>query len=157
MNLYEYAVSNPVNWIDPSGLDVFIFWGDEITYYDDNMNPVKSWPATSGKPGFSASDKNKGPIPSGGYTIDPNKIDKFNPYDPSDWDWSTPEDRTAWGNTRVPIDPVSGTGDLFGRGGFFVHGGVYPGSIGCIDVGQEEEDFFDFLDDFTEPIPLYVP
>ena len=39
-----------------------------------------------------------------------------------------------WGSFRVPIHPESGT-NIFGRSGFFLHGGNLPGSAGCIDVG----------------------
>ena len=39
-----------------------------------------------------------------------------------------------WGDWRVPLHPSAGT-NAFGRGGFFLHGGMFPGSAGCIDAG----------------------
>ncbi len=39
-----------------------------------------------------------------------------------------------WGDWYVPLNPVPGT-EIFGRSGFYLHGGVFPGSAGCIDIG----------------------
>jgi hypothetical protein len=35
---------------------------------------------------------------------------------------------------HVPLEPCVGT-MTYGRSGFFLHGGSYAGSAGCIDVG----------------------
>lgn len=41
-----------------------------------------------------------------------------------------------WGSWRVRLHPKEGEDfDLYGRDGFFLHGGSFPGSAGCIDIG----------------------
>jgi len=45
----------------------------------------------------------------------------------------------AWGSYRVPI-----RGGRLGRGGFYIHGGSLKGSAGCIDLGDEMDDFAKF-------------
>jgi len=34
----------------------------------------------------------------------------------------------------MPLNPNNGT-QTHGRSGFFLHGGQFPGSAGCIDIG----------------------
>ena len=46
-----------------------------------------------------------------------------------------------WGHFRVPLHPAKNT-KTFGRGGFFIHGGEYPGSAGCVDVGKYDSMLF---------------
>lgn len=70
----------------------------------------------------------KGPIPEGNYWIQPSQMWENN------WLKSiirTP--RAAWGNFRLTIHPYPNT-QTWGRGGFFIHGGLVPGSAGCIDL-----------------------
>jgi hypothetical protein len=51
-----------------------------------------------------------------------------------------------WGSGRVALNPVrilpgkKGCGDTKTRSGFFLHGGVLPGSSGCIDIGNAGMD-----------------
>jgi hypothetical protein len=40
-----------------------------------------------------------------------------------------------WGDWRVAIRSASGSPTPLGRDGFYIHGGRYPGSAGCIDIG----------------------
>lgn len=42
--------------------------------------------------------------------------------------------RGDWGDWRAALTPDPGT-TTFGRSGFFLHGGSYPGSAGCSGVG----------------------
>jgi hypothetical protein len=51
--------------------------------------------------------------------------------------------RISWGNYRAPIYPLPGT-NTYGRGGFYVHGGTFPGSHGCIDLTSDMDDFGKF-------------
>jgi hypothetical protein len=44
-----------------------------------------------------------------------------------------------WGNYRAYLNPKSG--ELFGRGSFYIHGGTFKGSHGCIDLTSEMDDF----------------
>lgn len=51
--------------------------------------------------------------------------------------------RIGWGNFRAAIYSKPGT-NTFGRGGFYVHGGTFPGSHGCIDLTSDMDDFSKF-------------
>jgi hypothetical protein len=106
-----------------------------------------SYPAVSGKPSkdgtFSYTRErqktpNGGPIPEGTYWINPNEIWELEWYD-----FWTNED--AWGKYRVTIHPFTTT-VTHGRGGFFIHGGKNPGSIGCIDLTSNITKFVKDLD-----------
>jgi hypothetical protein len=61
----------------------------------------------------------------------------------------TDPSRIAWGNFRFALIPQKGT-NSFGRGGFFLHGGSLPGSIGCIDLVTEIKDFGQFYKDWLQ-------
>lgn len=75
----------------------------------------------------------KGPIQVGDYYLspqeltDPNTVGdvlrNFRPDSPGDW-----------GDWRIPIHPKTGT-RTWERDNFFLHGGRFEGSAGCIDVG----------------------
>lgn len=51
-----------------------------------------------------------------------------------------------WGAGRVPLAPLKllpappGCGNTGRRSGFYLHGGVMPGSSGCIDIGNDGVD-----------------
>jgi hypothetical protein len=44
------------------------------------------------------------------------------------------EMRGNWGDWRDPIHPLPRV-NTYGRSGFFLHGGNWPGSAGCVDAG----------------------
>jgi hypothetical protein len=64
-----------------------------------------------------------------------------------------------WGAGRTPLSPVSikpaaggGTG---ARSGFYLHGGVMPGSSGCIDIGNSGVDrLLELLDGYTGAVQV---
>jgi uncharacterized Zn-binding protein involved in type VI secretion len=124
----EYPVSEVrVN----NTLDTFEVYGDgklQATY-----------PVSSGRTGVTDFMlKGEGPTPPGVYYVDPEEVSevhfisylKRNYYDTADW-----------GHVRAPLHPADGT-ETFGRDGFFVHGGEWPGSAGCLDIGQNDIEFF---------------
>jgi Protein of unknown function (DUF2778) len=91
-------------------------------------------------------EKNKGPIPEGKYWIDPTEL-----HDTTKWHglpnpayllWES----RGWGKHRVTIHPHIST-KTYGRGGFFIHGGTDPGSIGCIDLWDHMESFVPVLEE----------
>lgn len=46
----------------------------------------------------------------------------------------------SWGFQRIWIHPMAGT-NTFGRSNFSIHGGMTPGSRGCIDLTLAMERF----------------
>lgn len=136
------------------------FNGCKLSYFDEMGREVKSWDAVSGKPGTSKSDQftyGIGPIPEGLYSVDPltttYRFEMRPPvfvgspvpigfvpiYKHPFWALSSQQGR-AWGNARTPIIPISA--NLGERtGSFFIHGGAFPGSAGCIDLCQQNDNF----------------
>ena len=132
------------------------FNGKQLSFTNIAGKTIKTFPATSGRPGTTPLDqskKNIGPIPEGNYTIRPKEADCT-----TNW-LGTLLRRTQgdWGRCRVPIEPEPGT-ETFGRGGFKCHGGDTPGSAGCIDLGSRDREFVDFAQSRPdcERIPLQV-
>jgi hypothetical protein len=76
----------------------------------------------------------------------------------SPWSYSgTQQDHEAWGDRRIPIEPGGGT-NLHGRNpkGFYLHGGRYIGSAGCIDIGRNDIDIIDDIWKHNGKITLIV-
>ena len=133
-SLYRYVDNDPVNRIDPSGLTILEFDRGQgrLNVYDDNANLMFSTSGSTGEGHFMNnpmfSEGENGPIPGGVFTIDPTELS-----DPSFlWDIGR-NFASDWGDWRVPLHPATPMPP--GRGGFFLHGGTQPGTIGCIDIG----------------------
>ncbi|MEM5794870.1 MAG: hypothetical protein AAGU23_01150, partial [Bacillota bacterium] len=113
----------------------------EVTLYDENKTVIFSCDATSGRIGvMDRSIKNEGPICFGSYTLDPKDISgglgkaiQRNIILMEDW-----------GFYRVPLKPQEGT-NMGTREEFFLHGGFFPGSAGCIDIGTNDRVLFPLL------------
>ena len=143
LNTFAYVGSNPLIRVDPLGLTTIHFYpGTGIAVVDPNdvSDPNSSYylPATSGDPdcGCDATIRNKGPIPQGSYTGEANQLtdpglvgDILRNFAPRDGRIGA-----DWGDWRMPLAPDSNT-KTHGRTGFYIHGGQFPGSAGCIDVG----------------------
>ena len=142
-NWYSYSDGNPLGRVDPDGLAYLVFDGTTLTLWSDDgtgkPRKVFTVPAYSGAPGSGKRDQgveNYGPIPEGEYTLDPSQTSSYTEswldgvLHPRKYN-SSPE---GWGPKRVPLDGRRGT-NMRGRGGFFLHGGDYVGSAGCLDVG----------------------
>ena len=135
VNLHAYLGNNPTRYRDPFGLTKITFDPKAGTVtVDPEMKGKAPYtiPATSGRPNCKCTeaDRDRGPIPRGEYTLDTNQLtnpgrvgDVIRNYTQGDW-----------GDWRVPLIPDPKT-KTYGRSGFFLHGGRYPGSAGCIDVG----------------------
>jgi len=146
LNFYAYVGNSPLNFSDPWGLtaiDVDID-GGIITVDPENGEDPYEIPITSGSEPFFGPDDGwsgcvnnsgcssipwTGPVPPGTYTIDPNELT-----DPNTIDDMKRNFMGDWGDWRVPLVPDPET-NTFGRDGFFLHGGMFRGSAGCIDVG----------------------
>ncbi|MFA5652722.1 MAG: RHS repeat-associated core domain-containing protein, partial [Desulfomonilia bacterium] len=147
VNLFGYVQNNPVNWIDPWGLDSLVADHGTITHYADNGKVVGSYPYSSGRNGVTdPSVPNQGPIPPGNYSLDPKTISEGGFLRNLLGDW---------GKYRAPLNPHPST-DTYGRDGFFLHGGKSPGSAGCVDLGSGDEVLFPKLIGHDGLIPVIV-
>ena len=98
------------------------------------VNYSVTYPAISGKmingkfdySVESQKQQNQGPIPEGEYWVQPSEIQE------NAW-YRFKNSQVAWGDFWLTIHPYPKT-ETYGRGGFFLHGGTVPGSIGCIDL-----------------------
>ena len=128
---------------------------------NDVSDPNTSYyaPASSGRPECGCDEKtpDAGPIPKGSYTGRSSNLS--NPGILGDVARNILGD---WGDWRMPLDPDPGT-KTYGRSGFFLHGGRYSGSAGCVDVGgglfgDETTDRIlkDIMDDPDGIIPVIV-
>lgn len=159
---YGYVNGNPLWYVDPRGLTTLSF--DPVSgklYIDPEAPGGEPYviQAESGRPGCECSSrvKDQGPIPSGNYTL--NKSELTNPGRLGDYARNL---RGDWGDWRAPLVPSSGT-QRYGRSGFFLHGGRFPGSAGCIDIGggvsgndQTNKLLNDIGNDPDGRIPLHV-
>jgi hypothetical protein len=120
------------------------FNGEMLEMYAviDNVGATRTYNAVSGKPvGENIFDysvdrqkqSNIGPIPEGKYWVYPNEFWKNGPFKSGSYE--------AWGDYRITLHPDKQT-KTYGRGGFFIHGGHYPGSAGCVDLTSSMNQFY---------------
>lgn len=144
------------DFLAPEPGDYLEFDGYNVRLCDEEGFMKGEWDATSGMLGSSFQDQGKsdyGPIPEGTYEVNPEKIDYLDPDD----SWA-PGD---WGKSRVKLTatPETKRGQLekgIDRWGLFGHGGERPGTLGCLDFGDDEEDFFNTLEQYDWPLYLEV-
>jgi len=132
-----------VNWVDPEGLTSLVFDVRKKTLHVDPENEAKPY-SISAKSGKSEGKNNpnyehipdKGPIPRGEYYIDSNQVDNPSFRDDLKRNFFAPHDEGGGdsGDWRVRIYPRPNT-KRYGRTGFYLHGGYFSGSSGCIDYG----------------------
>ena len=143
------------------GQEYLFFDGNNLHYYRQNKGLV--FDAVSGRKNDSGefiytniqqSVESEGPIPEGLYYINPQEIQSY---------WKTsivqkvvglfgrgsfPKGPVAWGVERVWIKPEEVkvynpiTNEYVTRSGFSIHGGLIPGSAGCIDLSGNAQEFF---------------
>ncbi|WP_365739049.1 L,D-transpeptidase family protein [Reyranella sp.] len=131
-----------------------LFNGDDV---------VRQWPAVSGTGNFGSpkdQEKKGRPIPEGTYDI------KQERYQEMDWlrrqlggglRW--PGGTRSWGTERVWADPTKeaiANGLTFGRKDMAIHGGDVPGSVGCIDLTTNMNDFAKTFRGRGADLKLYV-
>ena len=113
-----------------------VLLNDQLIYYD-NFGFCHEYDITSGRSGErDPRVRDRGPIPAGKYKMKIEDIAGgwlFCLY----WRLYKEED---WGVYRVPLKPEEDT-DTFDRDrdSFSLHGGLTPGSAGCIDVGTPND------------------
>lgn len=110
--------------------------------------------------------RDEGPIPPGSYTADITQLTNPNIF--GDLYRNRPFGTGGdWGDWRVPLVPNPSTMVLdehgVPRSGFFLHGGKFPGSKGCVDVGGgifgntlTDQLLKDLLADPDKKVPLVV-
>lgn len=123
------------------------------TTYSIKM-PGLEWEGTSGRGGYQDANfqhlKGKGPIPEGLWDVDYHRTQHF---EDSNWldriagifmrgKWKG--GKMSWGAHRTWIYPIGNT-NTYGRSGFSIHGGTYPGSAGCIDLTTHNDSFHNWL------------
>ena len=159
---------NEMNYIDETGKEwrnigeeYLFFNGYNLYYY--HQKDCDLFKAVSGRPNddgsFSYDETrqvlaSEGPIPEGFYYINPQEIQSF-------WYLTRiqkiaalvnkgpfPKGPIAWGFSRVWISPENvkiydeQSGEEVIRSGFSIHGGLIPGSAGCIDLSGNSLSFF---------------
>jgi RHS repeat-associated protein len=182
MNTTENIDPNTTSNLDEPYL---LFDGCSLTFFNSKGEAEKKWGGGgvgSGKIGTTVADQNKadfGPIPdTATYTVGPGDteyyIKRWSPmiawntipivgivypiiigYEPVYQHWAQTQDlRDAWGQYRTRIRLRSGT--TGGRDGFYIHGGKFCGSAGCIDLTKSNNDFHEWLKDYGRRLMLKV-
>lgn len=180
--VYEYAIagvaqggSGATAVADPD--DPLLFNKQGLHRVDAQGNVLESYGGVSGKGDLSSDTSgldfskatqvgDRGPIPEGNYVVNPRQIESFSSLS-SDQRWESWKSAVfqnqdapwhggppAWGYERVRIVPVNA--NTFGRSGFFVHGGWFSGSSGCIDLCGSAPGFFNWLRAQPGSVPLQV-
>lgn len=127
--------------------------GKTVRYYDDDGKLLGEYPATSGRNGVTdPSVRDQGPIPEGSYTLNPSEIQERSFVSRAA---SLVGLRADWGQYLAPLNVSPGT-ETFGRSGFYLHGGLLPGSAGCIDLGKYDSTLFPKLMNHSGPIRVDV-
>jgi hypothetical protein len=123
-----------------------------------NGRVKKKWNAFSGKTNATIKDQDKsnfGPLPEGAYIVHFEKtLDYENNeglWDSIKWVWNSP----AWRFVATPLEQVKGDG--FDRGNFYIHGGKWKGTDGCIEINKElNRKFHSFLKLYERAFKLVV-
>jgi len=146
------------------------FDGKQLMWREIGQSYV--WPATSGKPGFEGkqyqTEKNIGPIPEGRYVARQSRLERWENYSLTDrrrcilrsfgiirGSGTWPGCTMAWGERRVWLHLRPGT-QTYGRDGFSIHGGDWPGSIGCIDLTSYMPHFVDAFVKYGKDMDVVV-
>lgn len=124
-----------------------------------------------GNPATQKQVDGHGPIPQGQYSFNPRAIQSWNNLGVANQIGSTlspllrpvrgkgtggwPGGYNSWGDQRVWLTPDAAT-RTYGRSGFSIHGGRFPGSAGCIDLVSNVSAFFGAVDRTQPAIPVYV-
>lgn len=141
-----------------SDFDVLQFDFKHLKLVSRQGHVRRSWPAVSGVNGSLPADQKRedfGPLPEGRYTVFFSETSDYEKekrlWQKAYWYIRYP----SWGWVATPIRPQRGT-TTYGRGRFFVHGGLFPGSLGCIDLLDGNEDFHAYMRMYKRDFSLVV-
>lgn len=122
-----------------------VFDGKELYIWDSKDGRiVYRTDATSGKGehmniGASQNIENEGPIPSGKYSYD-NK--KWKSQSRARQTYNIIAGNGDWGDYNVHLEVVYNANDT--RHSFYLHGGFFKGSAGCIDAGRNIKYIYNY-------------
>jgi RHS repeat-associated protein len=151
-----------------TGLKTLLVFNGEKLYWLQEKGTIQSWTAVSGvldKEGKTQPDlqwkENEGPIPEGWYEADPKQTQNWSDLSLAEKAASLlrgigikagpwPGGTVAWGEHRVPLSPS----EVGNRRNFFIHGGDFPGSVGCIDLCKQNDLFFKVFAPYSAPLKL---
>ena len=157
--------------------DMSLFFdGEFLTVRKDKGDVIlrNTYPAISGRIGDDGKFDNsqerqkmvgEGPLPEGQYWINPQKINRIAETSLVNRAYGVvgrglfPGGKNSWGEGRIDILPKEVVVDGVKRNGFTIHGGKNPGSAGCIDLVDNDSDFFKFVEKYRgkqDSIPLSV-
>lgn len=115
--------------------------------------------------------KDNGPIPEGKYSFKRSSMTQFTSAEQAKMALAAPGTYSDpggadlhgdWGAGRAALSPITITpsafcGDTSKRSGFYLHGGVMPGSSGCIDIGDTGiASVISILDGYQDAVPVTV-
>lgn len=129
-----------------AGWNRLVFDGSHLSVINPDGSVLYSTPATSGtgihmnNPG-SQGIQDKGPIPEGDYYFS-NRHWKSQSKS-RQW-YNIIRGNGDWGDYNVPLRPLTYNGP---RNSFYLHGGYFEGSAGCIDVGCNIENIYNYFKD----------
>ncbi len=85
--------------------------------------------------------KDKGPIPAGEYYFSNTQWKSQSTLRQA---YNIVRGNGDWGDYNVPLTPINYNGP---RNKFYLHGGFFPGSAGCIDAGGNIGNIYNFFND----------
>ncbi len=144
-------------------VELLTFNGYELSWLQADGGK-RSWTARSGEldengntqPNLQLT-RDRGPIPEGTYQVDPkNTLSILNPSNVIDfivWIIKSP----SWGSYNTPILSLDGSKNYANnRNSAYIHGGFYYGSAGCIDLANNDSNFFSYLQSHNKRMILKV-
>jgi RHS repeat-associated protein len=140
-------------------IELLGFNGSKLTWYNEKGN-TQSWNAVSGvlKDGKTQPDlqyiENYGPIPVGWWFVDPKESQTVTKATDLIDLLKYIGKYSDWGFSYTPIIPLGETYNI--RNSFFIHGGLSPGSHGCIDLTSENGDFHSAFIYYNKAMILHV-
>jgi len=121
------------------------FVGNRLMVINENTGNIDySTAATSGKGVYMNNPKyqyveKQGPIPQGVYTFNNSK---WNHQSTLRQIYNIVRGNGDWGEYNVPLTPVTYQGN---RHSFYIHGGFFEGSAGCIDAGLNIDKVYNYV------------